>query len=215
MDITLIPIWDEVLVLDQLEGDISADGVYDTAFCMPFPGYFTVTDVDGAFSIEVPEGVYQIAFFLEGYHHHSIDIEATENMALNIRLDALPEADSNVVFSVNDKVTSDPVEGAQIYIWPELRYEDIGILGYPSFKEIKGVTNDQGQFETDIFGGPYSYFIEKQGYRVFDGRFDVPRGIAFDSIGHMYVADMDNHRIKKYNPNGAFLPLEEERNRFL
>lgn len=38
-----------------------------------------------------------------------------------------------------------------------------------------------------------------------DGAFSAPNAIAFDSAGNMYVADMGNHRIQKYDPDGKFL----------
>lgn len=36
-------------------------------------------------------------------------------------------------------------------------------------------------------------------------QFNQPRGIAVDAAGNVYVADMGNHRIQKFNANGVFL----------
>ncbi|MEW6603158.1 MAG: SMP-30/gluconolactonase/LRE family protein [Thermoproteota archaeon] len=38
-----------------------------------------------------------------------------------------------------------------------------------------------------------------------DGQFDDPQDIEFDSYGNMYVADLQNHRIQKFAPDGAFV----------
>ncbi len=43
------------------------------------------------------------------------------------------------------------------------------------------------------------------------GQFDNPQGIAADSLNNIYVADFANHRIEKFDPEGAFLdawPIE-------
>jgi sugar lactone lactonase YvrE len=37
------------------------------------------------------------------------------------------------------------------------------------------------------------------------GQFDNPQGIAADSLNNIYVADFANHRIEKFDPEGAFL----------
>jgi len=37
------------------------------------------------------------------------------------------------------------------------------------------------------------------------GQFDQPRGVAMDSQGNVYVADMGNKRIQKFTPDGEFL----------
>ena len=38
-----------------------------------------------------------------------------------------------------------------------------------------------------------------------NGRFYDPHGIAIDDSGNVYVADADNDRIQKFDPNGAFI----------
>ena len=37
--------------------------------------------------------------------------------------------------------------------------------------------------------------------------FSSPQGIALDSSGNIYVADLGNSRIKKYDANGNFLTM--------
>ena len=39
------------------------------------------------------------------------------------------------------------------------------------------------------------------------GQFDYPQGIACDSTGNVYVADMDNHRIQVFTAEGKFLKM--------
>lgn len=43
------------------------------------------------------------------------------------------------------------------------------------------------------------------GYGTGQGRFDSPWGVALDDAGNVYVADMGNHRIQKFDADGAFL----------
>jgi 4-amino-4-deoxy-L-arabinose transferase-like glycosyltransferase/sugar lactone lactonase YvrE len=43
----------------------------------------------------------------------------------------------------------------------------------------------------------------KQGSR--DGQFEGPRGIAVDAAGNVYVADLGNHRVQKFDAQGEFL----------
>ncbi|MDP3645512.1 MAG: peptidoglycan-binding protein [bacterium] len=38
-----------------------------------------------------------------------------------------------------------------------------------------------------------------------DGQVNIPRGIAVDAQGYVYVADTANHRIQKFDSNGTFL----------
>jgi sugar lactone lactonase YvrE len=49
-------------------------------------------------------------------------------------------------------------------------------------------------------------FITKWGsYGSDDGQFYYPQGLAVDSVGNVYVADMSNHRIQKFDGEGTFL----------
>jgi tripartite motif-containing protein 71 len=38
-----------------------------------------------------------------------------------------------------------------------------------------------------------------------DGRFVSPMGVAVDSSGNVYVADLGNHRIQKFDSEGTFI----------
>jgi DNA-binding beta-propeller fold protein YncE len=54
-----------------------------------------------------------------------------------------------------------------------------------------------------IPGSPVTAF--EGGYGNGKGQFDSPRGIAIDSAGNIFVADMGNGRIQKFSPNGTFV----------
>src|SRR4030042_1741132 len=38
-----------------------------------------------------------------------------------------------------------------------------------------------------------------------DGQFNYPAGVAVDSSGNVYVADLGNHRIQKFDSSGGFI----------
>jgi DNA-binding beta-propeller fold protein YncE len=38
-----------------------------------------------------------------------------------------------------------------------------------------------------------------------DGQFNIPMGIAVDSTGYVYVADINNNRVQKFTSNGTFV----------
>jgi tripartite motif-containing protein 71 len=44
-----------------------------------------------------------------------------------------------------------------------------------------------------------------QGRQIGDGQFYIPTGLAFDSMGNVYVVDTTNNRIQVFNNNGTFL----------
>ena len=50
-----------------------------------------------------------------------------------------------------------------------------------------------------------SYWAHEKSEGSGDGKFNQPFGIAIDSSGNVYVADMFNHRIQKFTSNGEFI----------
>lgn len=49
---------------------------------------------------------------------------------------------------------------------------------------------------------PQIAFLTQTGsFGINDSQFDLPRGVAVDSTGNIYVADTGNHRIEKFGPN--------------
>ncbi|RJP73237.1 MAG: hypothetical protein C4532_04800, partial [Candidatus Abyssobacteria bacterium SURF_17] len=53
---------------------------------------------------------------------------------------------------------------------------------------------------------PHFNFVWKMGtYGTYDGEFNGPTHVAFDSEGNMYVTDSANHRVQKFDSNGVFL----------
>jgi DNA-binding beta-propeller fold protein YncE len=62
-----------------------------------------------------------------------------------------------------------------------------------SFATLAGMTPDSGSFGGDGTGS--------------DARFYYPQGVAVDSAGNVYVADTDNHTIRKITPSGVVSTL--------
>ena len=76
--------------------------------------------------------------------------------------------------------------------------------GSPSFLSMWGFGVDTGAVALEVCTAmtiPCQNGIFGSG----DGQFSVPAGIALDSQGHIYVADSGNHRIQKFDSNGALI----------
>ena len=59
---------------------------------------------------------------------------------------------------------------------------------------------------------PFTTLAGKASYGSADGtgdqaQFNYPEGIAVDNAGNLYVADTDNHTIRKPTPSGMVNPL--------
>jgi sugar lactone lactonase YvrE len=63
-----------------------------------------------------------------------------------------------------------------------------------------------GESEFFTIGSAYYEFVTKWGGNgAGDGQFYNPSGAAVDASGAVYVADTNNHRIQKFDTNGAFI----------
>jgi sugar lactone lactonase YvrE len=63
-----------------------------------------------------------------------------------------------------------------------------------------------GESEFFTIGSAYYEFVTKWGGNgAGDGQFYNPGGAAVDASGAVYVADTNNHRIQKFDTNGAFI----------
>ena len=56
-------------------------------------------------------------------------------------------------------------------------------------------------------GTPEYTFVMKWGTKAYaeDGDFDIPKGVAVDAAGNVYVADRGNNRIQKFDSDGNLL----------
>lgn len=52
---------------------------------------------------------------------------------------------------------------------------------------------------------PPAYALQWGGQGSATGQFESPTGVAIDATGHVYVADLSNHRIQKFDAAGAFV----------
>jgi len=68
----------------------------------------------------------------------------------------------------------------------------------PDTPSIQNVQQDSGM--------EYA-FVMKWGTKAYveDGDFDIPKGVAVDAAGNVYVADRGNNRIQKFDSDGNLL----------
>lgn len=75
------------------------------------------------------------------------------------------------------------------------------------------VAPDGSLFVTDGYGNSRVIKLSKEGKYLFEwgkkgtgpGEFDIPHSVSLDSEVNVYVADRDNNRIQKFDPDGKFL----------
>ena len=63
---------------------------------------------------------------------------------------------------------------------------------------------------TDLNNNRVQKFVRRGAVAIWGGatigdRFSMPRGIAVDGAGHVYIADTLNHRVQKFFTNGTFI----------
>ena len=52
---------------------------------------------------------------------------------------------------------------------------------------------------------PPTYLLQWGSLGTGNGQFDGPRGVAVHGAGNVYVADLGNHRVEKFDGSGTFL----------
>ena len=75
------------------------------------------------------------------------------------------------------------------------------------------VAKDGSFYVSDGYGNSRVIKFSREGKYLFEwgrkgngeGEFDTPHAIDLDSYGNVYVADRENNRIQKFDPNGNFL----------
>ena len=60
-------------------------------------------------------------------------------------------------------------------------------------------------FRVSIFDNKDQLIKKFGSYGSSNGQFNFPRGVAFDSYNHLYVADTGNHRVQQFDINGNYL----------
>ena len=75
------------------------------------------------------------------------------------------------------------------------------------------VASDGSFYVSDGYGNSRIVKFSREGRRLFawgkkgsvPGEFNLPHGVSLDSKGNVFVADRENNRIQKFDPNGLFL----------
>ena len=113
---------------------------------------------------------------------------------------AVAKAVAFTPFSFNPNVKG-KVEGIfQFFLFSELGQQ---VSLRVTLKDEKG-NESQSKVFSFIAGKPLTPQIVFL-MHIDNGQFDLPRGVAVDSAGFIYIADTGNHRIQKFGPNKQLL----------
>jgi sugar lactone lactonase YvrE len=126
----------------------------------------------------------------------------------------------NGIKTGNINVKSKP-SGATIYLDGEDKGQTPSTISNISVgtHSLKLVLEFYGEWEGDVVVqegqtteieetlNPYKYEIDTQwgSKGNGNGQFDIPHGVALDASGNVYVTDVNNGRVQKFNSNGNFI----------
>jgi hypothetical protein len=127
--------------------------------------YTAATGADGTFSMSVAPGSYGVYVEAQGYERWYGSMDTDYESEITISLAEVPPYDAELTLVVKDSETGVGIGGASVYGWPDFTYGgEAGVLGFPSYQEIYGVTDAQGEFATGIWNGAYTVSVSAEDY---------------------------------------------------
>ena len=136
---------------------------YYTAFGQSITGrrsYNTVTDSNGNYSLNLPEGTYSIDVTVTGYVPFSAvkRVEEGADNIVNISL-VTPTGShiSTITGTIRDALTSYSIGGGELKIWK-------GWNVHAGYTVAETVIDDDGTYELPLFAGYYTAEFSKEGY---------------------------------------------------
>jgi protocatechuate 3,4-dioxygenase beta subunit len=130
-----------------------------------FMEYVATTGADGSFTLSVAPGGYGVYAEAAGYEPYYGSIDTAYESTISVEMNKLPPYDAQLTVLVEDSATGAGVAGAKVYGWPDFTFGgEVGILGFPSYQEISGVTDAAGKLQTGIWNGAYTLSVSADGY---------------------------------------------------
>ena len=106
----------------------------------------------------------------------------------------------SVNFSFAEPVSSNGNFNIKVDSYPNFTYcSSTNNSGTITNSNISNVSFSCNEYLVSTFAGWGAGYVNGSGVNA---RFDGPSGMAFDSVGNMYVADFRNNRIRKVTPQG-------------
>jgi hypothetical protein len=150
-----------------------------------FPSYqeiYGTTDAEGKFVTGIWNGAYTLSVSAENYFYTSASLQVSgADLTTTIDMEPVPSPNSTLVGTVVDQATGAPIEGAEIWVYPDYSYLGNCWGGYAATEAV--YTDANGDYSAQVYGGANYVSIYADDYYSYWGSVNVPDNfnMAFDA----------------------------------